>query len=187
LRQDILDSIKDEVKKRCESKANFFGIGGYYHIKAVVKNAIILAENYSADIEVVTIGAWLHDIASVTDYNLYEEHHIHGARIAGDMLNDFNYPKEKIELVKRCILNHRGSKLLEKSSKEEICVADADTIAHFDNLPSLFQLAYGVRKYSVSEGIDFVKNKLIRSYNKLSDESKEIYREKYDTVMKILN
>lgn len=187
MRQDIIDSLKDDVKRRCESEDNFFGIGGYYHIKAVVKNAIILAENYSADIEVVTIAAWLHDIASVTDYNFYEEHHIHGAKIAGDILSDFNYPKEKIELVQRCILNHRGSKLLEKSSKEEICVADADAISHFDNLPSLFQLAYGVRGYLVNEGIDFVKNKLIRSYNKLSDESKEVYREKYDTVMKILN
>jgi uncharacterized protein len=174
------------VKRRCESKDNFFGMGGYYHIKAVVKNAIILAESYDADIEIVTIGAWLHDIASVTDYNLYEEHHIHGARIAGEMLNRFNYPKEKIEQVQKCILNHRGSKLIEKSSKEEICVADADAISHFDNLPSLFHLAYVVRNYSISEGIDFVRNKLIRSYNKLSDESKEVYRGKYDTVMTIL-
>lgn len=187
MRQDIIDSLKVEVKRRCESKDNFFGMGGYYHIKAVVKNAIILAESYDADIEVVTIGAWLHDIASITDYNFYEEHHIHGARIAGDMLSNFNYPKEKIELVQRCILNHRGSILLKKSTKEEICVADADAISHFDNLPSLFQLAYAVRQFSIAEGIDFVKKKLIRSYNKLSEESKEVYREKYDVVMKILD
>lgn len=64
----------------------------------------------------MTISAWLHDIASVTDYNFYEEHHIHGARIAGDMLRNLDYPKEKIELVQKCILNHRGSKLIEKSS-----------------------------------------------------------------------
>jgi uncharacterized protein len=119
--------------------------------------------------------------------DLYEEHHVHGAEIAADMLSDFNYPKEKIELVQKCILNHRGSKLLEKSTKEEICVADADAISHFDNLPSLFQLAYAVRNYSIGEGIDFVKNKLVRSYNKLSDASKEVYREKYNTVMEIIN
>jgi uncharacterized protein len=187
LSQNIIDSLKDEVKRRCESENNFFGMGGYYHIKAVVKNAIILAENYSADIEVVTIGAWLHDIASVTDYSLYEEHHIHGAKIAGDMLEHLNYPKEKIEQVQKCILNHRGSKLMEKSSKEEICVADADAISHFDNLPSLFHLAYVVRNYSISEGINFVQSKLMRSYKKLSAESKEVYREKYDTVMTILD
>lgn len=103
------------------------------------------------------------------------------------MLSTFNYPKEKIKLVQSCILNHRGSKLLEKSSKEEICVADADAISHFDNLPSLFHLAFVVRKYSIAEGIDFVKNKLIRSYKKLSDESKKVYREKYYSVMNILD
>jgi uncharacterized protein len=162
-------------------------MGVYHHIKAVVKNAVILAESYGADLEVVTIGAWLHDIASITDYNLYEEHHIHGARIAGDILSSFNYPEEKIELVKKCILNHRASKLIEKASKEEKCVADADAISHFDNLPSLFYLAYVVRKYSIDEGIDFVKKKLIRSYNKLSEDCKEVYREKYDTVMSILD
>lgn len=186
LRQDIIDSIKDDIKRRCESESNFFGIGGYYHIKAVVKNAIILAQTYDADIEIVTIGAWLHDIASITDYKFYEEHHIHGARIAEDILSKFDYPKDKIEKVQKCILNHRGSKLIEKGSREEICVADADAISHFDNLPSLFYLAYTIRKYSISEGIDFVKHKLIRSYNKLSEESKEIYREKYDNIMKIL-
>lgn len=186
MRQDIINAIEIDIKNRCESEKNFFGMGGYYHIKAVVKNAIILAEKYDADVEIVTIAAWLHDIASVTDYELYEDHHIHGARIAGELLSNLNYPKEKIELVQSCVLNHRGSKLLEKSSKEEICVADADAISHFDNLPSLFHLAYVIRKYSIEEGTNFIKGKLMRSYNKLSEESKEIYKEKYDTVMGIL-
>lgn len=186
MRQDIINEIEIEIKKRCQSEKNFFGMGGYYHIKAVVKNAIILAENYGADVEIVTIAAWLHDIASVTDYELYEDHHIHGARIAGEVLSNLNYPKEKIELVQKCVLNHRGSKLLEKTSKEEICVADADAISHFDNLPSLFHLAYVIRKYSIEEGTSFIKNKLMRSYNKLSEESKSVYKDKYNNVMSIL-
>lgn len=183
---NIINLLEKHVKVTCQSEKNFFGMGGYYHIKAVVKNAIILAEKYGADVEVVTIAAWLHDIASVTDYNLYEDHHIHGVRIATDILNDLNYPMEKVEMVQKCILNHRGSKLLEKNSKEEICVADADAISHFDNIPSLFHLAYVVRKYSIEEGSEFVRNKLIRSYNKLSEESKEMYREKYDNVMSVI-
>lgn len=186
MRQDIINEIEIEIKKRCQSEKNFFGMGGYYHIKAVVKNAIILAENYDADVEIVIIAAWLHDIASVTDYELYEDHHIHGARIAGEVLSNLNYPKEKIELVQKCVLNHRGSKLLEKTSKEEICVADADAVSHFDNLPSLFHLAYVTRKYSIEEGTRFIKNKLMRSYNKLSEESKAVYGDKYNNVMSIL-
>ena len=186
MRQDIIDFVEQEIKQRCESPDNFFGKDSYYHIKAVVKNATFLAEKYGADVEVVIIAAWLHDIASITSYDLYKEHHIHGARIAKEILDMMRYPVEKTALVQKCVLNHRGSEIKDKSSIEEICVADGDAVSHFDNLPSLLYLAYVIRKYSMEEGVQFVANKLMRSYNKLSDRSKELYKEKYNEVMGIL-
>ena len=72
MRQDIIDFLEQEIKQRCESPNNFFGKDSYYHIKAVVKNAIFLAKEYGADVEVVIIAAWLHDIASITSYELYK-------------------------------------------------------------------------------------------------------------------
>lgn len=182
MRNDIIEYLQSEVRRRCESESNFFGMGCYYHIRAVVENAVFLAEKYGADVEAVTIAAWLHDIASITDYSLYDEHHIHGARIAGEILGGFGY--DKTGLVKRCILNHRGSKPTEKQSVEEICVADADAISHFDSVPSLFYLAYVKRGLDIAEGIEFVRGKLERSFNKLSERSKALYSEKYNEVMK---
>jgi len=184
MRNDIIEYLQSEVKRRCESESNFFGMGCYYHICAVAENAVFLAEKYGADVEAAAIAAWLHDIASVTDYSLYGEHHIHGARIAEEILGGFDY--DKTELVKRCILNHRGSKPGEKRSVEEMCVADADAISHFDSVPSLFYLAYVKRNLSIEDGIVFVRNKLERSYNKLSDESKKLYINKYDEVMRVI-
>lgn len=186
MREDIIELIEKEIKERCDDPNNFFGMGCYYHIRAVVKNAILLAKQYGADEEVVIIAAWLHDIASITDYNLYEEHHIHGAKIAKELLETWNYDSDKIELVEKCILNHRGSTLQEKISPEEICVADADAISHFDSLPSLFFLAYEKRQYGIEEGLEFVRDKLKRSFNKLSPNSKNIYEEKYNIIMNIL-
>ena len=159
MRNDIIEYLQSEVKRRCESESNFFGMGCYYHICAVVENAVFLAEKYGADVEAVTIAAWLHDIASVTDYSLYDEHHIHGAR---------------------------GSKPTEKLSVEEMCVADADAISHFDSVPSLFYLAYVKRKLSIAEGTEFVRGKLERSFNKLSEQSKALYSDKYNEVMKVI-
>ena len=187
MRQDIINFLEEEIKVRCEGPDNFFGKDSYYHIKAVVKNATLLAREYGADIEVVIIAAWLHDIASITSYELYEEHHIHGARIAKEILEPMEYPLEKIELVQKCILNHRGSKLKDKSSVEEICIADGDAVSHFDNLPSLLYLAYVIRSLSMEEGVQFVRNKLERSYNKLSIRSKKFYEAKYNEVMRTLN
>ena len=187
IRTDIIDYLQKEVYRRCKQPTNKFGMGCYYHIEAVVKNAEKLAEKYGADREIVIIAAWLHDIASITDYAMYEEHHIHGASIAKEILKELHYDKEKTELVQKCILNHRGSVKREKNSREELCVADADAISHFDNVPSLFYLAYAERKMSIEEGARFVKAKLERSYNKLSNESKEFYKEKCKQVMTVLD
>ena len=186
MRDDIIEYLKTEIKNRSEMDNNKFGIGVLYHIEVVAKNAEILANKYNADKEVCIIAAWLHDIASITDYDLYEEHHIHGANIADAILRKFKYDESKIELVKKCILNHRGSTNNRRLSKEEQIIADADAISHFDSIPSLLYLAYKEKKMSIEDGINFVKSKLERSFNKLSDDSKIFYKEKFKNVMEIL-
>ena len=185
MRDDIIDYLKKEITCRAKNENNKFGIGVLYHIEAVVKNAEILADKYNADKEVCIIAAWLHDIASITDYDLYEEHHIHGAEIADEILKQFKYDENKIEIVKNCILNHRGSVDNKRLSKEEQIIADADAISHFDSIPSLLYLAYKEKKMSIENGAKFVKGKLARSYNKLSDDSKVFYEEKFKNAMSI--
>ncbi len=103
------------------------------------------------------IAAWLHDIASITDYSLYELHHIHGAEMAYLILKEYGYDDKKISLVQKCIRNHRGS-----VSLEELCVADA--ISNFVSVPSLLYLAYVQKCMGIEEGKTFVKDKLTRSF-----------------------
>lgn len=186
MREDILEGLQKEVYDRCRKPTNKFGMGCYDHIVAVVKNAAFLAEHYGADQEVVMIAAWLHDIASVTDYSLYEQHHIHGAEIAYHILKEYHYDEQKILLVQECIRNHRGSVNFEKRSIEELCVADADAISHFDSVPNLLYLAYVTKGMGMEDGVDFVKSKLTRSYQKLSEESKILYQDKFREVMEVL-
>lgn len=186
MRTDILEYLQKEVYTRCSKPSNEFGMGCYYHIEAVVKNAELLAEKYGADREVVTIAAWLHDIASVTDYSLYKMHHIHGAKIAGEILTQLSYDEAKIPLVQACIMNHRGSVLSEKSSIEELCVADADAVSHFYSVPSLLHLAYVGKGMDIESGKMYVKEKLERSFQKMSRESKIYYGQKYQQVMAVL-
>ncbi len=186
MRNDIIEYLKNEIKNRTQNKNNKFGIGVLYHIEAVAKNAEILANKYNADKEICIIAAWLHDIASITDYKLYEEHHIHGTKIANEILKKFEYDEYKTELVKKCILNHRGSIDNKRLSKEEQIIADADAISHFDSIPSLLYLAYKEKNMNIEDGKNFVKSKLERSFEKLSDESKNFYKEKFKNAMKIL-
>jgi uncharacterized protein len=186
MRDDIVDYLKSEIEHRCQLPANHFGIGCFYHIRAVAKNAEMLADIYNADKEVVIIAAWLHDVASITDYSLYEDHHIHGAVMAEEILTGFDYDSGKIRLVQQCIRNHRGSVLHSKMTVEELSVADADSISHFDSVPGLLYLAYVNKKMGIDEGREFVRNKLIRSFKKLSTKSKVLYESKFDQVMSVL-
>ena len=107
--------------------------------------------------------------------------------MAKEILEKFDYDKEKIAQVQSCVLNNRGSISGERLSLEELCVADADAISHFDSVPSLLYLTYVERKMNIEEGTAFVRKKLERSYNKLSDRSKEVYRTKYQQVMSVLD
>ncbi len=106
--------------------------------------------------------------------------------MAHDILKEYNYDGEKIVLVQACIKNHRGSVCLEKRSIEELCVADADAISHFDSVPGLLYLAYVTKGMEIEAGKEFVKNKLKRSFQKLSVESTRYYKDKYDKVMEVL-
>ena len=128
----------------------------------------------------------LHDYASIIDYNLYEDHHIHSATEAEKILKQFNYSQEKIELVKQCIISHRGSKTKSKESKESICIADADGMSHFDSISSLLYLAFFSHKMNIDEANNWLLGKLERSWSKLSPEAKEIITDKYNACKLLL-
>lgn len=183
----IENIIYEEVKERCLSQNNVYGIGAWdHHIKLVYELAKDNAKSYGADEEIVAIAALLHDIASVTNKEFTEDHHIIGAEIAKELLMKEKYPKDKIELIQKCILNHRGSKLMYKNTPEEICIADADAMAHFYSVPSLLSMVYREKNLSIDEGAEFVKNKLNRSYEKLSANGKELVKEQYKAAKLLL-
>lgn len=188
MEHNVVVLIREEVKKRCElyyEKNSLFHFWND-HIQYVVKNAITLAKLYGADVEIVTLGALLHDIAMPSEVGPSGEHHINGEKIAEELLTQLHYPKEKTELVKKCVRNHRGSHNVVKNSIEEQCVADADAMAHFDCIPVLFSMVYREYEMPIYEGAEYVRQKLERSYLKLSNNTKKRLQEQYENIMKSL-
>lgn len=184
----IIKEIYEEVHNRCLQETNFYGTGSWdHHIKTVYEIATNMCDEYKANYNIVALAALLHDIASVTDKELTEEHHIHGAKIAEELLSKYDISKEDIEHIKKCILNHRGSRLAKKTTPEEICIADADAMAHFYNIPSLLRMVYVEKGLSIDEGAKFVYDKLTRSYNKLSPKGKEIIKPHYESAKILLS
>lgn len=187
MRTDILEFLEKEIYTRCSKPTNVFGMRLYQHFCDVVRIGKSLSEKYGADTEVVMIASWLHDIASATDESMIKNHQIFGAKIAEDILKQLNYDADKTAHVAACIKNHRGSKPCEKHTIEEICVADADAAAHFYDIPSLLRMSFDVEGLDVNKGTEFVKNKITRSYNKLSDRSKALFKDIYDCDIIVLS
>ena len=184
---EITEKIREELLTRCKRYEEKNGYDFWNdHIKYVVQNAIDLAKKYGADVEIVELGALLHDIAMPSEYGEREEHHIYGAEIAEQLLKELNYPIDKTQHVKNCVLNHRGSKDRARNTIEEQCVADADVIAHFDCIPSLFHLVYRERNMSVDEGKEFIRKKLERDYNKLSPRTRELLKDRYENIINVI-
>ncbi len=185
--EQIIQEVYEEVKRRCEQPTNAYGMGAWtHHIELVYQIAIKNHELYHADYYTVALAALLHDVASITNKDYTEEHHIIGAQIAGQILEKYQLKQEQIDLIKKCILNHRGSRLVEKTTPEEICIADSDAMAHFYSVPSLLSMVYVEKQMGINEGADFVFHKLERSYHKLSEQGKKIIEPHYEAAKILL-
>lgn len=62
---------------------------------------------------------------------------------------------------------------------EEICFADADILAHFDNIPMLFHSLLIRKKVPLEELRNEMSKVLLKDYNDLSDEIKKEYKENF--------
>lgn len=154
------------------------------HIKYVEYYANELAEKYNADKEIVHLGALLHDIALVEKIGVRKEHHIQGALRAEQILKDMNYDSDKIAKVKECIAKHKSSKNAE--CIEDICVADADILSHFANVPMIFQVQFLLRKKTLREVKAELHELLQSDYDDLSERTKEWFKVEYENILSVL-
>ena len=74
--------------------------------------------------------------------------------------------------------------LLDKNATniEETCVADADILAHFDNIPMLFNSAFNRNNLSLNEVREWMLKQFEKDFNDLSDRTKENFKEKYNLI-----
>jgi len=99
----------------------------FCHSLRVLNLCLKLADNDS-DLEVLIAAAILHDIARSDEYMMRKPSSYHiakGAEIAEALLSEISFPKSKIEMVKKCILEHEeeGS-----DKKESQILQDADKL-----------------------------------------------------------
>ena len=187
MKRDIVEEIRKFVEDECKKPTSKYGYLPYKeHFIPMHNYSVKLAKKLNVDLEIVELSAWLHDISSIIDGR--ENNHLTGAEIAEKKLRKLGYPLEKIKKVKKCILNHRGSKDHHRESIEEQIIAEADAINAFDRIDGLFEAAFVWEKLDRYEAKKSIINKLNNKWNQISlPESKEIVKPKYEAVMLLLN
>lgn len=184
---DIVESVKeyiirqsDEYKSNADDHYDFWN----EHIKYVLDESVKLANEYGADVEIVSLGALLHDIALINKVGDRKDHHVNGEIISRKVLDDLGYDSEKKERVLKCVYNHRSSKNAE--SIEETCVADADVLAHFDNIPMLFHSAFVRNGVELNDINKWLEEAFGKDYNDLSDNTRKSFKNRYEAIKDIL-
>lgn len=181
MRQEIMDRSArfEEQTKGTKDEYNIYR----EHIQYVYKYVVMLSKDKNVDREVLELAALLHDI-SMTDMALdRSRHNEYGAEIAEQLLRENNYPEDKTQLVKRCILNHSKRRQQYRSTEEEQILVDADGLSHFDVVKTLYSLPSKVMGLSEEDSVRFVQDKLTGDYNELSDDLKYLVKEKFDRIM----
>jgi len=128
-RKPLLDSdIFGKIKKKA---GKFFSLSHHdrFHTERVYNLAVRIAEEEHADVDVVKAAALLHDIArALEDEGKIDDHALEGAKKAKDVLEDVNFPQERIPAVLHCIEVHRFREGMEAVSLEAKILQDADRL-----------------------------------------------------------
>lgn len=121
----VIDNTILFVKQQLE---NAEGGHDWFHIERVYKNALLIAQEEECDLEVVKLGALLHDIA---DSKFHNGDETVGPKTARSFLEKENVAEETIQHVVNIIENisFKGGNFEKKfNSKELEIVQDADRL-----------------------------------------------------------
>ncbi len=125
----MVDSLVfDKIRER---SAEFYKHSHHdqYHVERVYNLALRLAREESADLDVVRAAVLLHDTArALEDEGKIEDHAREGARMARRILQEVNFPRDKLDRVVDCIEVHRFRNGLTPRSLEAKVLQDADRL-----------------------------------------------------------
>ena len=142
------EEIREYVFNECNSSKNAFGRAFFeQHLSVVVEYARTLGKTLDADLEIVELAAWLHDIAAVQDVAALRRHPALSAEIARKMLLEKGYPSERTQRVAACIASHSAPVQIGGGRPEEVCVSNADAMSQVVRPAYWLYFAFRVRRH----------------------------------------
>lgn len=125
--KEIIEEIKQEAKSYFN---NGDGSHDWSHIERVYNSAIKIAKEENANLDVVKIAVYLHDIGRNDEIKSRGKicHAEKGAEIAKKMLSKYDIDEKLIENIIHCILSHRNRNNYKPKTIEAKIIFDADKL-----------------------------------------------------------
>ena len=202
----IIDKTIFFVKEQLQ---NAEGGHDWFHIERVYKNSLLIAESEECNLEIVKLGALLHDIA---DSKFHDGDETIGPKVTREFLEKEKVAEETILHVLNIIENisFKGGNLDEKfSSKELDIVQDADRLdaigaigiartfnyggfknrtIYNPNIAPKLNMSKEEYKNSEAPTLNHFYEKLLLLKDKMNtDSGKKIAKERHEFMMKFLS
>ncbi len=183
----IVKAMREHVFSMCKSDKNAFGSAFFEeHLAVVVEYAKRLGETLGADLEIVELAGWLHDIAAVQDVTTLPRHPILSAEIAQKVLQERGYPADRIERVAKCIASHSVPVQVGHGRRGEVCVSNADAMALIVKPAYWFYYVFHVRQLGFAEGRDWLRQRVESNWAALIPPARAIIEKQYNQVRELL-
>ena len=125
IKKQQLEKIRKYAKSLC-SKADL--THDWSHICFVVNHSKYIAKKEGMDINVVEVGALLHDIGYDKNDMVNKDHGYAASKIAQKYLRSLKFEEKFIDAVVDTIRYHNGNKIANAKTKEALAVHDADKL-----------------------------------------------------------
>lgn len=169
IKEEFIQKLNEKIKPYFEGVNPAHDI---HHTNRVLNMAIFIGREEGADLEILEVAVFLHDIArKEQDESLGKICHAEkGALLAENILFELGYPKEKISKVIHCIKTHR---FRDDKNPETI---EAKVLYDSDKLDSIGAIGIG-RAFSFSGFIGSLVHSIEIEDSKSYDENDCAYRE----------
>ena len=123
----IIEEVKEKAKEFFVSAS---GCHDWSHVERVYNLALRIAKKEKADINVIKLAAYLHDVGRREEMQSKGKicHVEKGVELAEKILEKYNLDKEIIENIKHCILAHRFRNDHKPATIEAKILFDADKL-----------------------------------------------------------
>jgi uncharacterized protein len=184
----IVEAIREYVAEACSSSKNAFGPAFFeQHLSVVAGYGKRLGEALGADLEMIELAAWLHDISAVQDIAVLPKHPGLSAEIAQGVLQQHGYSPERIDRVARCIAAHSVPVQTGHGLPEEVCVSNADAMSQIVKPAYWLYYVFRVRRFNFAEGRDWLRQRVENNWAALIPPAREIVENEYRQVREILS